>query len=220
MADAALQRKNMVESQVRPSDVTDRRITRAMLEVSRESFLPEASRALAYSDIDIPIAHAPLRTLMAPRTFAKLVQLAAPEAGDRVLVVGAGSGYAAVVLSRLAASVVALESNDALAATMNEALAAEGAQSVEVVKGPLPAGHVAGGPYDVILLEGSVPEVPGALLEQLRDGGRLVAIVASRGAAGKAVLWRRRGETVSESAGFDAGATPLPGFDQPKGFVF
>lgn len=219
MADTALQRKNMVESQVRPSDVTDRRIMRAMLELPREAFVPKGLEALAYADCDVTVSKSPLRAVLAARTFAKLVQLAAPEATDSVLDVGSAGGYSAAVLARLAGRVVALEVDKALSDAAREALKAQGIANVSAVTGELNAGHEVGGPYDVIILEGAVAAIPGALLNQLKDGGRLVALVGSSGLA-KATLVRRRGSATSEASTFTAAAPVLPGFEPVRGFTF
>ncbi len=219
MADTALQRKNMVESQVRPSDVTDRRIMRAMLELPRESFVPAGLEALAYADTDVIVSKAPIRALLAARTFAKLVQLVAPEATDSVLDIGSAGGYSAAVLARLAARVVALEEDKGLSAKAAEALKAQGIANVTPVTGPLNAGHEAGGPYDVIVLEGAVSAIPATLLNQLKDGGRLVALVGA-GPLAKATLVRRRGPATSEASFFTAAAPMLPGFEVPQGFTF
>ena len=143
MADVALQRKNMVESQVRPSDVTDQRIIRAMLEIPREMFVPEASASVAYADSGVRLDAAGVsagqqpRTLMAPRVFAKMLQLCEIEPHDDVLIIGAGAGYSAAVIARLAKSVTALESDAALIALAQKALARDGAGQVDVISGPL-----------------------------------------------------------------------------------
>jgi protein-L-isoaspartate(D-aspartate) O-methyltransferase len=215
MIDPKQQRINMVESQVRPSDITDRRIIRAMLEVPRETFVPAALQALAYIDEAVPVTQrldgqAP-RTLLAPRTFAKLVQLAEIEPDDVVLDVGCATGYSTAVLARLARSVVALEVDEALAARAAEALRQLRVANVVVVPGPLEAGAPAQAPFDAILLQGAVPQAPQALLEQLKDGGRLVAVIAD-GAYGRGELWRRRGSAIDGRGAFDASAEPLPGF--------
>jgi protein-L-isoaspartate(D-aspartate) O-methyltransferase len=219
MADTALQRKNMVESQVRPSDITDRRIMRAMLELPREAFVPKGLEALAYADGDVIVWRAPLRAILAARTFAKLVQLAAPEATDSVLDVGSAGGYSAAVLARLAGRVVALEVDKALSEAARAALKAQGIGNVTAITGELVAGHEAGGPYDVIIVEGAVPVIPGALLNQLKDGGRLVALVGSSGLA-RATLVCRRGSATSEATTFTGAAPVLPGFEPVQGFTF
>lgn len=224
MIDFAVQRKNMVESQVRPSDVTDRRIIRAMLEVPREAFVPPQLKSLACMDDAVAVegadgAHGRRpRAMMAPRVLAKLLQLASLEATDVVLTVGCANGYASAVISRIVQTVVALESDAALAAAASQTLGALSADNVAVVTGPLAGGYASEGPYDAIVLEGAVPDVPRALLDQLKDGGRLVAVV-NQGPVGKAVLWRRLGATFDSRADFDASAPPLPGFERAPQFA-
>lgn len=223
MTDFAEQRTNMVESQVRPSDVTDRRIVRAMQQVPREAFVARDAMAIAYMDeaVRIGAAGSPgaARALMAPRVFAKLLQLAALEATDVVLDVGCGTGYGAAVMGAIVKTVVALEADPGLAA---EAVRIGGPASqakIMVVTGPLAGGYPSEGPYDTIVLEGAIASAPTALLEQLKDGGRLVA-VEQTGAMGKAVLWRRLGEGFDRQEAFDASAPPLPGFEAAATFAF
>ena len=226
--DFATQRTNMVESQVRPSDITDRRIIRAMAEIPRELFVPQALRDVAYMDADVPLSAAGSaagagRALIAPRIFAKLVQLAEIEADDVVLDVGAATGYSAAVLAKLARAVLALESDDRLAREARRVLADLKLDNVSVVTSDLPGGHPQDGPYDAILIEGALAEVPRALLEQLKDGGRLVAIVLSTPAQGslcKAVVWRRHYGTLGEKSAFDAAAPVLSGFEKAMEFAF
>jgi protein-L-isoaspartate(D-aspartate) O-methyltransferase len=214
----------MVESQVRPSDITDRRIIRAMAEIPRELFVPQALRDVAYMDADVPLSAAGAgRALIAPRIFAKLVQLAEIEADDVVLDVGAATGYSAAILAKLARAVQALESDDRLAREARRVLADLKLDNVSVVTSDLPGGHPQDGPYDAILIEGAVAEVPRALLEQLKDGGRLVAILLStpaQGSLGKAVVWRRHDGTLGEKSAFDAAAPVLPGFEKAMEFAF
>jgi protein-L-isoaspartate(D-aspartate) O-methyltransferase len=224
MADLSLQRHNMVESQVRPSDVTDRRILRAMADIPREAFIEPERRALAYLDIDLPISargalSTPGRAMLAPRTFAKLVQLAAIEPTDIVLDVGCATGYSTAILSRLAQTVVALENDPKLAAEATRTLQSLGVDNAAVVEGPLNAGYPSEGPFDVIVVEGAVSEVPAALLGQLNDGGRLVAILADR-VPSRGAVWRRTGTTTAHRDAFDAAAPILPGFEKKPGFVF
>lgn len=216
--DYTTQRVNMVESQVRPSDVTDRRILRAMSEVPRELFVPEALRTLAYNDGGVRLGK-PGRSLMAPRTFAKMLQAAAVESAGSVLIVGAATGYSAAVAARLAAEVVALECDETLAAEARKLLAETGANNVAVVTGHLPEGWVQQAPYDSIIVEGALTAAPSALLTQLKDGGRLVAILR-RGPVGKAVVWTRQAAVFGAVDVFDASSEILPGFEAAPEFAF
>lgn len=222
MADVALQRKNMVESQVRTNDVTDRRIIRAMRDVPREAFVPTALKPLAYIDEALTLAGpkdgAPARGMMAPRVLAKLLQLAEIGTGDVVLDVGAATGYSTAVIGRLAQTVVALESDAAMVETATKALEGLGADNIAVVTGDLEVGYPSEGPYDAIVVEGEVEEIPAGLLDQLKDGGRLVAIQA--GVPGRAILWRRAGRSFDRRVEFAAAATALPGFATKREFVF
>lgn len=221
--DWAVQRRNMVDSDVRASDVTDDRILRALLDTPRERFLPPCLHGVAYTGGCLPLtprdATRQGRRLMAPRTFGKLVQLAEIGAAGRVLDVGCATGYSAAVLSRLAATVVALEADSALASAASTELAALGYDNVGVVKGELSEGLPSEGPYDAIVVEGHVPCIPPALLDQLGPGGRLVAILTVDG-VGRACLWRRFGATFARSTSFDATAPELPGFGIAQAFVF
>jgi protein-L-isoaspartate(D-aspartate) O-methyltransferase len=223
MVDFLQQRINMVESQVRPSDVTDRRIIRAMLELPREDFVPEAMRAMAYMDEAVEVAPrrdgVAARYLLPPRTLAKLVQLADIDASARVLDVGPATGFSTALLAKLGARVVALEVDDALCATMKENLRRLGLANVSVMHGPLPTGAAGEGPFDAILLNGAVETVDSGLLDQLKDGGRMVGIQTS-GFFGRANVWRRASDAFDIRPGFDVTAPPIPGFARPAGFVF
>lgn len=211
MADAALQRKNMVESQVRPSDVTDRRITAAMMAVPRERFVPAATAALAYMDEAIEVG--PGQTLIAPRVFARLVQLAAVEETDKVLVIGGASGYAAAVLARLANTVMAVDAGDPAHRLAVAAVAALSISNVKLDTGPLAGGWPSGAPYDVIFVEGVVDVVPDALTDQLATGGRLVAVQNCNGVP-NALLVKKAADGLARRFGFEAAAPRLAGFEQ------
>ncbi|MGQ0671949.1 MAG: protein-L-isoaspartate O-methyltransferase family protein [Hyphomicrobium sp.] len=223
MVDYTAQRRNMVESQVRPSDVTDRRIMLAMQAVPREAFVTDVMKPLAYMDGEVRMSdgsgNRPPRTLLAPRTLARLLDLAAVEPHHVVLDVGAGSGYSSAVLGRLAETVVALEAESSLADRATATLAALSLDNVAVMQGALAAGWPKAAPYDVIVVEGAIASEPAALFEQLDEGGRLVAVHLS-GGAGQAVVWQRRGETVSRRVAFDAAAPRLAEFDSPPVFSF
>jgi protein-L-isoaspartate(D-aspartate) O-methyltransferase len=216
MTDSKLQRLNMVESQVRPSDVTDRRILKAMLEVPRERFVPAEIMPMAYMDEPLPVtrSNGSARFLLAPRTLAKLLQLARIEPESSVLDVGCATGYSTAVLARLAK-----ESDKGLAARARQVLGDLGATNAALVEGPLAAGAPAKAPFDAILVNGAVEVVPPALLEQLKDGGLLAAIVME-GALSRAQVWRRIGTAFDAQPAFAAGAAVLPGFERAPAFVF
>jgi protein-L-isoaspartate(D-aspartate) O-methyltransferase len=221
MTDFKQQRINMVESQVRPSDVTDRRIIKAMLEVPREAFVPEGLQALAYMDAAVPVASpahgAHRRSLLAPRTFAKLVQLAEIDTGASVLDVGCATGYSTAVLARLAKAVVAVECDGSLARRATETLRQQHVSNAVVIEGALEKGAPSHAPFDAILLNGGVESGLEALLGQLKDGGRLLGVMAS-GGIGRAQVWRRNGKLFDARPVFDAGAAPLPGFGRQPEF--
>jgi protein-L-isoaspartate(D-aspartate) O-methyltransferase len=218
MTDAARQRTNMVENQILTSDVTDRRILQAMGSLPRERFVPAAWADLAYMDEAVPLS-ASGRMLMAPRVFAKLLQLAEIGDGNRVLDVGCGSGYSTAVLAKIAKSVVGLESDVRLAEEARLNAAALGLTTA-IVEGALPAGAASDGPYDAIVLEGSIAIAPEALLDELKDGGLLVAVVRGKGELGKATIWRRLGRSYDQWTAFDAAAPKLPGFEPALAFTF
>lgn len=217
MGDFKAAREAMVDCQVRPSDVTRFDIIAAMLDVARENFTPRSHRAVAYADAQIPLA--PGRVMLDARTFAKMLEAADLRDGDLVLDVGAGYGYSSVVAARLCAAVVALEEDETLAAHAAELIPAAGAHNVLLETGKLTAGAPDAGPFDVILLEGAVEAPPAALLDQLKDGGRLVAIVID-GPLGQARVFTRAGDAVSSRRVFDATAPVLPGFDVAPAFDF
>ena len=176
MTDFATLRRHMVDGQVRPSDVTDIRILTAMLEIPRERFVPEKAQALAYLDQDLGLdaAGAATRRLMKPMVLSKLIQALGVELTDRVLIVGTATGYSAAVIARMAAEVVALEQDATLAQIAKSALA--GQANVQVVTGALAQGYATAAPYDAILVEGAVEELPDAFRAQLKDGGHLACV--------------------------------------------
>lgn len=218
--DFALARRNMVEGQLRPNQIVHPGLLEVLAELPRERFLPDARAAIAYADEAVPLGGD--RYLMEPMVLARLIQMTQPSAGDRALVVGAGPGYGAAVLARIVKSVVALESDPGLAKRARGLLSSLGAGNVTVVEGPLAGGHAAGGPYDVILVEGAVPALPDNLAQLLAEEGRAAAIVGSGrpGYPGRAHLGRKVGGIFSSRPVFDAGTPVLPGFEAPPRFVF
>jgi protein-L-isoaspartate(D-aspartate) O-methyltransferase len=223
MIDFEAQRLAMVESQLRPNEVTDTRLLSAMRSLPRELFVPAKFRELAYIDEAIEvfpsIDGAPARFILAPMVLARLVQLAAVAPGDRVLDVGCATGYSTAVLARLCASATGLEPEPELAHSARAALGGLGIVNAEIVEGALAHSHPGNAPYDVILLDGSVSEVPQSLLQQLGEGGRLAAILSS-GRQGKAYRFVKVEGEASGLPHFDAGARPLPGFQPQPCFVF
>lgn len=220
MIDFAQARRTMVDGQVRVNDVTDAALISAMLEVPREKFVPEARAGLAYIDEDLCVQDAaggrPARYLMEPMVLARLLQALELNADSKVLDVGCATGYSSAVLAHIAAHVTALEEDAALASSAKK-LARAG--NLEVVSGKASSGWAAGAPYDAILIGGAVEEVPQALTDQLKDGGRLAAVVRKDSAA-RAMLYVRSGDHVSARRLFDAAIPPLPGFEAAKSFVF
>ena len=221
MPDFAALRRTMVEGQVRTSDVTDLRLLAAMQDLPRERFVPQDKMELAYLDRDIHVSAAgrPVRRLLKPMVLAKLIQAADVGETDRVLDIGCATGYSSALLGRLAGSVTALEEDAALALHAKTTLAALAASNVTVMTGPLAAGWPAGGPYDVIVLEGASEVVPHDLHGQLKEGGRLVCVLG-HGPAGKAMLFRSLEGELSGRPIFDAAAPVLPGFTKAPEFVF
>ena len=221
--DFSEQRLKMVDSQLRTTGVTSIAVLDAMLKVPREAFVPARRRELAYIDEDILVSGAELsgdaRFLMEASPFAKLLQLAELRPGDFVLDIGCATGYSAAVLSEVAGSVVALESDPDLAELAAATLDELRCDTVAVVQGPLEAGYPSEAPYDVILLNGSVERVPPALFDQLRDGGRLAAIEGAS-LAGVARLYIKENGVVAARRGFNAAVKPLPGFRVEPAFEF
>ncbi|MFC7332011.1 protein-L-isoaspartate O-methyltransferase family protein [Rhodocista pekingensis] len=211
-------RVNMVEGQIRPNKVTDLRLVDAFLDVPRELFVPRTLRGIAYVDEDVPLGDG--RYLMEPMVLGRLLQAAGIGTQDVVLDVGCGTGYSAAVIGRLAATVVAVESDATLAATAGRALREAGADNVLLMQGPLEQGWPAQQPYDVILIDGAVAEVPEALLDQLAEGGRLVTVVAASERLGLARIYQKVAGIVSSRPLFDATVHPLPGFQAKPGFQF
>jgi protein-L-isoaspartate(D-aspartate) O-methyltransferase len=217
MIDFAAAREAMVDCQVRPSDVTRYPIILAMLEVQREDYVPEALRQVAYLGEHVPLG--PGRVLLDPRVFAKMLDAVGIGPTDLVLDVGCGLGYSTAVIARMAEAVVAVEEDPALAAEASAALTAHGVDNALVEAGPLAAGVPAHGLYDAIVVEGGVERLPDALADQLKPGGRVVAIFVE-GPLGQARLGIRTPEGIAWRRVFDAGAPVLAGFEAAKAFEF
>lgn len=220
MTDFARARQAMVDSQLRTSNVTDRRLLAAMGHLPRERFVPAERRSLAYIDEAHPLLPGrSRRSLPAPAPFAKLVQLADLQHNDRVLDLGCGTGYSTAVLAALAAQVVGVEDRPELAALARENLQALGIPNAQIVEAPLDLASAARGPFDVIVVEGAVDAAPEALFGRLADGGRLVVLIR-RGATAVAHLFVKSGKDVAARADFDANLPPLADSDAYEPFVF
>jgi len=216
-------RLNMVEGQLRTNKVTDEAVLEGFLTTPRERFVPARLRGIAYVDDDIPLSNG--RYLIEPLVLARLLQLAEIGKGDKVLEIGCGTGYATAILAQIAASVVAVESDPQLAAAARANLAALGCGNVQLQEAPLHAGWRAGAPYNVILINGGVAEIPAAISDQLAEGGRLVTVTEggagpSQARCGCAVLMTRAEGKLSSRPVFDATVDVLPGFARRPAFVF
>ncbi|NBN62369.1 protein-L-isoaspartate O-methyltransferase [Microvirga tunisiensis] len=220
MGDYAQSRTRMVDNQLRTNDVTDLRILDAMEATPRELFVASSKRPVAYIDEDILVSDTGTpRYMMKPHVCGKLIQLALVRPGDVVLVVGGTTGYTTAVLARLAGAVVMVEEDAALAARASQTLVSLGIENAAVIEGKLTEGCASEGPYDVILLDGAVEFLPEALAQQLKPGGRLVAI-EGLGRAGVARLYQDSGAAIGARFGFNASAHLLPGFEKASEFVF
>ena len=215
MTDFSSRRVMMVDTQVRPSDVTKFPIIAAMLSVSREDFVPDARREAAYAGLNIPLAER--RVVLEARSLAKLLDFLDIQPGERVLDLGAGYGYASAVMAALGADVVAVE-EAAMAGQARDKLDAAGCGAVKLVTGPLAAGAAADGPYGAIIVQGAVEVMPEAILAQLADGGRIGAIFME-GALGVARIGHMAEGRVSWRYAFNATAPVLPGFEARRVFV-
>lgn len=218
MVDTAIARFNMVEGQIKPNKVTDIALIDALMAVPRDRFVPANRRGVAYVDEDVAIGSG--RVLMEPRILGRLLNDARIAPDSRALIVGAGTGYSAAILARLAAKVVALEEDKALLAVARATLADLRVRGVTPVEGRLTEGWPAEGPYDVILIDGAVSEVPAGLTAQLAPDGRLLTVVDDGDRVGRAMLFTVIDGIVSQRPLFDAATAVLPGFERKPAFQF
>ena len=215
--DFARARDFMVESQVRPSDVTDLRILHAMRTLPRERFVPAAKRTIAYGDLEVEVADG--RTLMRPRDLGKLIQYLAPQASERALEIAGATGYGAAVLAACCKDVVTLDPNPDLSFAAQAALESAGVTHAKTVSTAATDGWADEAPYDVILLNGAAEIVPDAWLKQLAPGGRL-GVIVRQGAAGSARIYTRAADATAYRSAFDAAPPVVPGLAKPPSFAF
>jgi protein-L-isoaspartate(D-aspartate) O-methyltransferase len=212
-------RQFMVDGQLRPNQVQDPRLLAAFGDLPREAFVPPALAARAYADADVPLPGG--RVLIQPMVLARLLQLAELRRGDRALVLGAGVGYGAAVLAAMGANVTALESDPALFALAQAALAQYAPAGNYKLIAANPAAPPPGlGPFDVIVIEGGIPAIPRPIETLLSEGGRLVTLVTAGGPPARATLVRHVGGSFTPRIGFDAHAAVLPDFAAEPAFVF
>jgi protein-L-isoaspartate(D-aspartate) O-methyltransferase len=213
-------RFNMIEQQIRPWEVLDPNVLALLSTVRREDFAPLAHKALAFVDMEIPLGKGPNQVMLAPRVQARLLQVLGVRATDKVLDIGTGSGFMAALLGHQAASVLSLETDPALAAQAQANLQKAGVTNVTVRQADGSQGAAADGPFDAILLSGSVAEVPAVLLQQLSIGGRLVAIVGDEPMMRTTLITRSGENSWSTTEPWDCNAPRLSGFAEPSRFKF
>ena len=216
MTDFSQRRTTMVDTQVRPSDVTKFPIIEAMLTVPREAFVPLERREAAYAGEHVHLGNG--RVVLDPRTLAKMLDVVDIYPNEMVLDVGPGLGYSSALAARMAEAVIAVEETPELAAEAERILSETGADNVAVVDGPLAEGAEKHGPYDVILVQGAVQTMPEALTDQLKDGGRIVAIFLD-GALGSVRVGHKGAGGVNWRFAFNATAPVLPGFEASPSFA-
>ena len=223
MQDLAIARSRMVDNQLRTNEVFDQRILEAMSRIPREAFLPVSKRSTAYIDDNIcvkdgDVEHA-ARYMLKPTVIARLLELAELKADDLVLVVGSSVGYSAAVIAQIVESVVGVEEDESLVQESLNVTSELGTDNLAILSNKMSEGLEEEGPYDVIFINGAVEKVPELLFKQLRDGGRLVAVVGL-GLAAQATMYRKSGDLVSGIPKFNASVPLLPGMELPKSFEF
>lgn len=216
MADYQTRRTMMVDTQVRPSDVTKFPIIDALLAVPREDYVPDGQRDAAYVGENIDIGGG--RVVLEPRTLAKMLDAADVQSTDVVLDLGCGLGYSTAVLARMAEFVVAIENDGDRAQEAQSTLSAHGVDNAAVFEGDLAEGAAKNGPYDLIMLQGAVETMPDALIDQVKEGGRIIAIFAE-GALGVVRMGRKIDGVMNWRMIFNAGAPVLPGFAKEAAFT-
>lgn len=215
MTDFAARRTMMVDTQVRPNDVTKFPVIEAMLAIPREEFVPSSLRHVAYTGENLTVGEG--RVMLEPRSLAKLIDMLDIEPDDLVLDIASGYGYSAAVIARMAEAVVAIEDDADMAQEAEKRLADAGVFNVAALHGNLTEGNAQQGPYDVILIEGAVEEVPAAILDQLKDGGR-IGTIFMEGSLGIARIGHRLNGRINWRYAFNAHAPVLRAFTKERGF--
>ena len=217
MFDYAAARQHMIDSQIRTNDVTDPAILAAFRAIPREAFVPVAKRALSYSDVHIETDEG--RYIMRPRDYSKLLEAADIASTDIVLDIACGRGYSTAVLAGLCDTVVGLEDSEERVNQATDLITKAGITNAAVVKGDIKSGAREHGPFDVIVVNGSVSDVPTTWLDQLANGGRLLAVIQD-GPIGRATVFNRSGDAVGERVVFDASVPALPSLVRAPEFTF
>jgi protein-L-isoaspartate(D-aspartate) O-methyltransferase len=215
--DYAKARIAMVEGQVRVNDVTDQRVIAAFASVPREIYAPKSAAARVYADMDLDLGNG--RYLMRARDLAKMLEALKIRESDVALEIACGRGYASALLGTLCESVVAIDDQESFVMRASASLLADDKQNVAVIEGTLKDGAPKQGPFDIILCAAAVEAVPTAWLDQLAEGGRLVTVIR-KGRVGRGTLFTKSGGLVGRRELFDSFAPSLPGFANPRGFVF
>jgi len=216
MTNFLTRRTTMVDTQIRPADVTKFPIIDAMLQVRREIFVPDHLSETAYADTILDLGHG--RVILEPRTFAKMLDAVDIQGNELVLDIGCGLGYSSAVIGKFSEAVVSIEENEAMAAESEANLAAEGCLNVAVVQGSLAQGAAQHAPFDVIVVQGAVEHMPAALIEQLAEGGRIVAVFSQKGQGAVRVGYKTDGQ-MSWRFACNAFAPVLKGFVAERSFA-
>jgi protein-L-isoaspartate(D-aspartate) O-methyltransferase len=217
MTDFSAARTKMVDCQVRPSDVTKYPIIEAFLSVPREEFVPSTKRSVAYVGEHIELARH--RVLLDARTFAKMLDAVNIQPDELVLDLGCGFGYSTAIIAKMAEAVVGVEPEETMAQEASELLASNNIDNAMVVHGELITGAAKHGPYCVIVIEGAAEQIPAAITDQLKIGGRIVAI-RQTGSLGQCKLGYKREHGIDWRNVFSADAPILPGFEKAAAFTF
>lgn len=216
MPDYATRRRMMVDTQIRPSDVTKFPIIEAMLSVPREAYVPDTKREAAYVGNNLDMGAG--RVMLEPRTLAKMLDALDIQPDELVLDLGCGLGYSTAVIARMADAVVAVEEDADQAADAQSTLSQQGVDNAAVIEGPLADGDAKHGPYDVIILQGAVEHMPDTILDQVKEGGRICAVF-QEGSLGVVRIGYKIDGEINWRFAFNAGAPVLPGFERRRAFT-